>query len=96
MRKSINCIVFLSVAALILFVGCSGDMKKGERLEHLEKHWGKSFEMARDNQILNPEAGKTVKPVMGLNGQAADGGWESLIESYKGKMQEAPTSPIGK
>jgi len=32
---------------------------------------GASFKSAKTNQILNPEAGKNLKPVTGFDGQAA-------------------------
>ena len=34
-------------------------------------NWGKSFESAKNNQILNPDAGKNLDPVVGIDGQAA-------------------------
>ena len=44
----------------------------------LNDNWGRSFESARYNQILNPEAGKNLEPVVGLEGQAA----ERIMEGY--------------
>ena len=44
----------------------------------LNDNWGRSFESARYNQILNPEAGKNLEPVVGLEGPAA----ERIMEGY--------------
>ena len=44
----------------------------------LNDNWGRSFESARYNQILNPEAGKRLEPVVGLEGPAA----ERIMKSY--------------
>ena len=38
----------------------------------LSKNWGRSFETARYNQTLNPEAEKNLEPVVGLEGPAAE------------------------
>ena len=36
-----------------------------------EHAWGKSFEMTKDAQVLDPEASANPDPVTGLDGQAA-------------------------
>ena len=55
----------------------------------LDKNWGRSFESARYNQILNPEAGKLPEPVEGLEGPAA----ERIMEGYmKGDAQKQKAS----
>lgn len=38
---------------------------------HLSSNYGDSFRMARDNQILNPEASENLELVEGLDGTAA-------------------------
>lgn len=37
----------------------------------LEMDYGNSFRMAKTGQILNPEAGKNLEPMMGFDGRAA-------------------------
>ena len=55
----------------------------------LDKNWGRSFESARYNQILNPEAGKLPEPVEGLEGPAA----ERIMKGYmKGDAQKQKAS----
>ena len=46
------------IATLLIFSGC------GVKDTMLSRNWGKSFELAKSNQILNPEAGKEVKIVV--------------------------------
>lgn len=56
----------------------------------LDKNWGSSYESARYNQILNPEAGKNLDPVEGLEGPAA----ERIIKDHfseKTPKQQSPT-----
>jgi hypothetical protein len=60
-----RCLIAIGlIAALSVFSGCGATL--------LDKNWGKSFESAKYNQILNPEAGKNLEPVVGLDGQAAE------------------------
>jgi hypothetical protein len=36
-----------------------------------EQTWGKSFEMTKDAQMLDPDASENLDPVTGLDGEAA-------------------------
>lgn len=74
-----RCLIAIGlIAALSIFSGCGATL--------LDKNWGKSFESAKYNQILNPEAGQNLDPVVGLDGQAA----ESTLGTYrKGFEQKA-------
>ena len=60
------------ITALLIFSGCA-------RETMLAKNWGTSFESAKQSQILNPEAGKNLDPVVGLDGQAV----EIIVEEYR-------------
>ena len=85
-----NTIKFLLAAVItISLLGCSqNNMIKVE--SKLDKNWGRSFESARHNQILNPDAGKSDDPVVGMQGPAA----KRVMDSYvSGKDGEAPSSP---
>jgi hypothetical protein len=37
----------------------------------LEKNWGASYQQAKQNQLLDPAAGKNLEPVKGLDGHAS-------------------------
>lgn len=54
----------MSAIVAVWVVGCAPSA--------LDKNWGRSYESARYNQILNPEAGKNLDPVEGLEGPAAE------------------------
>ncbi len=64
------------IVGLSFFAGCSKEFQKETKLD---RNWGRSFESAKQNQILNPEAGKDSEPVVGMDGQAA----EKSIEKHK-------------
>jgi hypothetical protein len=74
------------IAALSVSSGC-GTLPQRETLL-LDRNWGTSFETAKQSQILNPEAGKNLDPVVGLDGQAA----EASMMKYRGitKVEETP------
>src|SRR5512139_232096 len=58
--------------AIALLTGCSGGTGKTFQPETaLDRNWGRSYESAKYNQIANPNAGKSLKPVEGLDGQPA-------------------------
>ena len=64
-------LILTAVTALVVVLGCTS--QPGLRQQTLlEKNWGRSFETAKYNQILNPEAGRNVAPVEGLDGIAAE------------------------
>ena len=77
---------FAVVAIMVLLVGLpscannNGVMFPTE--SKLDENWGRSFESAKHNQILNPEAGKKLDPVTGLDGQAADAEIEQYHKSF--------------
>ena len=65
--------ITVGCAVLALFAGCSGPAGNNPFREEtlLDKNWGRSFETAKYNQTLDPEAGKNLAPVEGLDGKAA-------------------------
>ena len=77
-------ILIVVIAAMACFLGCACGGS------NLNANWGRSFEMAKYNQNLNPEAGKNLEPVEGLNGWAADAVMAGYQGSFKGE-QGAPT-----
>lgn len=64
------------IATLLIFSGCA-------RETMLNRNWGNSFESAKQSQILNPEAGKNLEPVVGLDGQAAENNMEKYRQGFK-------------
>jgi len=64
------------ITALLIFSGCA-------RETMLAKNWGNSFESARQSQILNPEAGKNLDPVVGLDSLAAGNNMEKYRQGFK-------------
>ena len=74
-KKHLIVVLVLS-AGLLFFTSCSKEFQKETKLD---RNWGKSFESAKQNQILNPEAGKEPEPVVGMDGQAA----EKIIEKHR-------------
>jgi len=82
LKGNIILIVIFGMFSITLW-GCAGNLPESKRVQNLEMNWGKSFESAKKNQILNPEAGKSLEPVVGLNGEAAEHGVNKYKESFK-------------
>ncbi len=79
-----NIILIVVVAMLsAMLLGCAGNLPEAKRVDILDMNWGKSFESAKNNQILNPDAGKNLDPVVGLDGTAAEYAVGKYKESYK-------------
>ena len=71
-------ILIVSIAFLQMSTGCAGTTE-------LDRNWGRSFERAKSNQILNLEAQKNLEPVVGMDGQAA----QVVVETYRGSFAPA-------
>ncbi|WP_419661472.1 hypothetical protein [Desulfosarcina variabilis] len=73
LRTTITNIVIsaIFIASVVGLYGCSGTATG--RQTRLNQNWGRSFESALYNQTLNPEAGKNLEPVEGIDGSAAEG-----------------------
>jgi hypothetical protein len=78
----------IAIIALAISLGCAGKQTQKETM--LDKHWGSSFESARHNQLLNPDAGKNLDPVIGLDGAAA----QQTMERYREGSQGKPSKKV--
>jgi hypothetical protein len=56
----------------------------------MDRNWGRSFETALYQQILNPEAGKEPEPVDGLDGDAA----VRNLEQYRKSFEKTDTKTV--
>lgn len=72
-------ILIIVITVLAMVSGCMCGQS------NLAANWGRSYESAKYNQNLNPEAGKNLEPVEGFNGQAADTVMAGYQESFKGQ-----------
>ena len=53
---------------------------------HLSEDYGQSFNTARENQILDPQASQNLEPVLELDGVAA----KTAMDRYRKMFQEPP------
>jgi len=77
-----------AIAALSLFLGCAPTHHSMEETL-LDENWGRSFEEAMDNQIINPHPQKYPATVVGLDGEAAQ---RNVAKYHKSFEKEAPQS----
>ena len=79
----------MACAMLAFFTGCSSTGSNPFHEETmLDKNWGRSYESAKYNQIINPDAGKNLSPVEDLSGNAAEYSVEKFEKSFKEKPKE--------
>jgi len=89
-------IAVIAMAALLTIgvFGCSkGNISNPLQAEsQLDNNWGRSFEAAKHNQTLNPEAEKNLEPVEGLEGATAE---RIMLEHAKGgESKKRPGSEL--
>jgi len=85
-------IVALAMFSVSLW-GCAGNVPEAQRVDYLNMNFGKSLETAKNNQILNPDAGKNLEPVVGLNGEAAEHGVDKYKKSFEKQAMERDVKP---
>jgi hypothetical protein len=75
-----RCLTVLMITLIAAFwMGCTKQQYyQGE--SPLDANWGRSFEAAKFNQMLNPDADKNLEPVEGLDGKAAEGAIENYLK----------------
>ena len=84
-----KCLIIIGITAAITIVSaCSGTKTLSER------NWGRSYETATYNQILNPGADKNLKPIDSLDGQAAENDMQRYRDSFKEKKEAQPVNLI--
>jgi len=88
-KKSIA--LTIACAMLAFFAGCSSSGPVYEETL-LDKNWGRSVETAKYNQILNPDAGKNLTPVEGLDGNATENSVQKYENSFKKETKQENTS----
>jgi hypothetical protein len=81
--------ILTMLTALILGADFVRTVYAGQK-SRLEENWGKSFEAAKANQILNPDAGKRLEPVTGLNAKGA----EEAVRKYQNSFKKEAAQPV--
>ena len=71
--KMRNTKIFLTVIAIALLAGCS------PRLPVVDQYHGTAYRLALESELVNPDAGKELRPLSGLDGAAA----VRVIERYE-------------
>ena len=79
----LNIIALIATTMLLVMIGCRQGNIDVQGETELGKNWGRSYETAKYNQIANPDAGKTIKPAEGFDGNAANNTVENYQKSFK-------------
>jgi hypothetical protein len=79
LKKSL--IIVGIITAVSMVFACSGTDTLSQR------NWGKSYETATYNQMLNPDADKTLKPVDSMDGEAVENDLQRYRDGFKEKQE---------
>lgn len=74
----------------LIVISLAGMSLAGCATSQVEKDYGNSFQLVKSNQMLNPEAGKNLDPVYGLDGHAA----LIIMEKYRKSFEIHSAPPI--
>jgi hypothetical protein len=85
MRNKIAILCALAFAAGLL-ASCAAPTR-------LETDYGTSYKLQKYNQIANPDAEKNLKPVEGLDGQAAAAAMTKRQKEFE-KQEKAPSTIV--
>lgn len=77
----------IGMITVILLSGCATN--------RLENDFGTSYKLAVMNQTLNPDAEKNLKPVEGMDGQAAQKVLEKYHTGFEKPTQTMPVFSFG-
>ena len=76
-------LAILAIAAASSLAGCA--------TTRVEADYGTSYNLARFNQTLDPEAGKDLELVVGMTGQV----WEKVAEKYQAGFEKPAQAALG-
>ena len=84
-----RCLILIGIMSIMSVVlSCSGTQEQSL----LERNWGRSFESINYMQMVDPEAGKNLDPVLGLDGNASDHNVDKYQKSFKSTEQKESTT----
>jgi hypothetical protein len=76
---------------LLVVLSCSGTTPAPEQ-SLLERNWGRSLESMRYMQMVDPDTGKNLDPVEGLDGNASENNVNKYQKSFKKTEQKQSTT----
>lgn len=80
-------LICLIGALLVIFPACATKNNVAPEMQSkLDRNWGRAYESAKYNQMLNPEAGRAEDPVTGIDGEAA----EKSVQKYRKSFEKEP------
>jgi len=78
-----GCLLLIGLAVIATLAGCATPSR-------VETDYGTSFNLAKFNQTLNPEAEKNFEPVTGFDGIAS----QATLERYRKGFREKSEAPV--
>ena len=87
-----RCLSAMAIIAILSILGGCGSQYYHQGEAQLEKNWGRAYESAKYNQMLNPDANKNLEPVEGFDGAAAEVAQQRYL---KGEEKKKPETEFG-
>jgi hypothetical protein len=84
MKQSRTCIIAAAFVGLIL-TACSSPVHEQSLLQ---KNWGRSYEAQLQLQKANPDAGKRMDPIIGMDGESVDYVLDAYRQSFHSGKQK--------
>ena len=76
-------------ALLFAIAGCA------PTTPNLDRHFGEGLNLAKAQQTLNPQAGRNLDPVSGIDGKAAKSAYDEYQKSYRTPVPPSNSFTIG-
>ncbi len=82
---------FCTVCATLLLTvaGCANTTP------NLDRHFGQGLNLAKAQQTLNPQAGRNLDPVSGIDGKAAKSAYDAYQKSFRMPAPQPNAFTIG-
>ena len=87
-----RCLIFIAIMSIMSVVLSCSETTPAPEQTLLERNWGRSFESINYMQMVDPEAGKNLDPVLGLDGNASGNNIEKYQKSFKETEQNESTT----
>lgn len=81
MSKKWHLLISVMISLVAFIWACGGTPFHKDST--LNNNWGRSYETAKYNQIINPEADKNLEPITGIEGDASDYNVSKYKEAFK-------------
>lgn len=85
--------ILFSMLAACALTACT-NAPLGRTTPYWDSQFGSSTRISLARQVIDPKAGRNANPVAGMDGRAAQAGYERYQRTFSGTVPQAPTFMI--